>query len=265
MNLSVVIPAAGGSQRFGREDKLSHDLGGRPVLLRTVELFAKRDEVGSIIVAGPPDELDSFKERFGAALGFHGARLVAGGRRDRWETVRNALDHVPDDATHIAVHDAARPNVTDELLDRVLTAAQSLPAVVPATPMTSTIKRIDADERIDAGEAGDALADSILGDAGRLAVPARPVHETVDRSTLRSAQTPQVFQRELLMRAYAADGHEGVTDDAEAVERLGETVHVVDGDPGNIKITTKRDLQLLGALMRIQPKPRPAGDPFGLG
>ena len=56
-----------------------------------------------------------------------------------------------------------------------------------------------------------------------------------------------------------------MTDEAEAVERLGETVHVVEGDPGNIKITTKRDLQLLGALLRIQPKSRPAGDPFGLG
>ena len=164
-----------------------------------------------------------------------------------------------------AIHDAARPNVSDELLDRILAAAATLPAVVPATAMTSTIKRIDPDAAIDAGEAGDALADSILGDAGRLAVPAHPVVDTVDRRTLQSAQTPQVFERELLMRAYAGEQHEGVTDDAEAVERLGETVHVVEGDPGNIKITTKRDLQLLVALMRIQPKARPAGDPFGLG
>ena len=265
MKLCVIIPAAGGSQRFGREDKLSHDLGGRPVLLRTVELFAKREEVVSIIVAGPPDDLEGFKTRFGAALGFHGASLVEGGRRDRWETVRNALAHVPEDATHVAVHDAARPNVTDDLLDRILAAARVLPAVVPALAMTSTIKRIDPDAIIDAGEAGDALADSILGDAGRLSAPAQPVLETVDRRTLRSAQTPQVFERQLLIRAYDGEQHEGVTDDAEAVERLGETVHVVEGDPGNIKITTKRDLQLLGALMRIQPKARPAGDPFGLG
>ena len=265
MKLCVIIPAAGGSERFGREDKLSHELDGRPVLLRTVELFAKREEVSGIIVAGPPDDLDSFKARFGAALGFHGAVLVEGGRRDRWETVRNALSHVPDDATHVAVHDAARPNVTDELLDRILTAARMLPAVVPATAMTSTIKRIDPDDVVDAAEKGDALADSILGDAGRLAVPARVVLETVDRRTLMSAQTPQVFDRQLILDAYAGERREGVTDEAEAVERLGETVHVVDGDPGNIKITTKRDLQLLGALLRIQPKSRPAGDPFGLG
>lgn len=265
MNVCVIIPAAGRSQRFGREDKLSHDLGGRPVLLRTVECFAKREEVTSILVAGPPDELESFKARFGAALGFHGASLIAGGRTDRWETVRGALAHVPQDATHIAVHDAARPNVTDALLDRVLTAARTLAAVVPGIPMVSTIKRIDPAHEVDAGEEGDVLADAILGDAGRLAVPAQAITGTEDRRVLMEAQTPQIFDRALLMRAYADADLSGVTDDAEAVERLGEVVHMIEGDPGNLKITTQRDLQVLTALLRSQPQARPVGDPFGLG
>ena len=265
MKLCVIIPAAGQSQRFGREDKLSHDLGGRPVLLRTVECFAKREEVTSILVAGPPDDLEAFKGRFGAALGFHGASLIAGGRVDRWETVKCALDHVPDDATHIAVHDAARPNVTDELLDRVFAAARTLSAVVPGTPMASTIKKIDPEHVVDAGEEGDVLADAILGDAGRLAVPAQLVLSTEDRRVLVAAQTPQVFDRSVLMRAYSEASLDGVTDDAEAVERIGEAVHVIEGDLGNIKITTQRDLQVLAALLRTQPKARPAGDPFGLG
>lgn len=265
MNLCVIIPAAGRSERFGREDKLSHDLGGRPVLLRTVECFARREEVTSILVAGPPDDLETFKDRFGAALGFHGASLVAGGRADRWETVRLALEHVPADATHVAVHDAARPNVTDALLDRLFTAVQALGGVVPGLSMSSTIKTIDPDQIVDAGETGDVLADSILGDAGLLAVPASPIIDTADRRALVAAQTPQIFERELMLRAYAADTAEGVTDDAQAIERLGETVHVVEGDPGNIKITTQRDLQLLEALLRSQPRTRPAGDPFGAG
>ena len=118
---------------------------------------------------------------------------------------------------------------------------------------------------VDAGEEGDVLADAILGDAGRLAVPAQLVSSTEDRRVLVAAQTPQVFDRSALMRAYSEASLDGVTDDAEAVERIGEAVHVIEGDLGNIKITTQRDLQVLAALLRTQPKARPAGDPFGLG
>jgi 2-C-methyl-D-erythritol 4-phosphate cytidylyltransferase len=219
--------------------------------------------VGSILVAGPPDDIDSFKERYGAALGFHGVTIVPGGRADRWETVQAALGEVPAEATHVAVHDAARPVVPDALLDRVFMASRRLPAVVPAIDLSSTIKRIDPANAIDAGEQDDALADSILGDAGRFTVEARPVLETAERSVLVAAQTPQVFERSLLERAYAAGGLEGVTDDAQAVERLGETVHVVPGDPANIKITTQGDLELCSALLGTRARrPRPAGNPF---
>src|SRR6188768_3667526 len=105
MRICVILPAAGTSSRFGG-DKLGQELGGRPVLLRSVELFTKRDEVSAIIVAAPPDSLDDFRTRFGAQLSFHGARIVEGGRAERWETVKLALAATPDDCTHIAVHDA---------------------------------------------------------------------------------------------------------------------------------------------------------------
>ena len=82
MHVSVIIPAAGSSRRYGM-DKLGQDLGGRAMLLRTVELFTKRDEVRSIVVAGPPDDLETFRERFGAPLSFHGVRIVEGGRTER--------------------------------------------------------------------------------------------------------------------------------------------------------------------------------------
>ena len=131
MNICVIIPAAGRGTRFGRDDKLARELSGRPVLMRSIEPFTRREEVGSIIVAGPPEDFDTFRERYGAALGFHGATLVEGGRSDRWETVRAALSHVPEEATHVAVHDAARPLVDDELLDRLFAAARRLDAVVP--------------------------------------------------------------------------------------------------------------------------------------
>ena len=197
MNVCVIITAAGRSERYGESDKLAQDLGGRSVLLRTVELFTKRDEVRSIIVAGPPDSMDEFRAKYGATLGFHGARIVPGGRRHRWETVRSALNHpdaVPDDTTHIAVHDAARPGVSKDVLDRVFQAAASLDAVIPVVPINATIKRM-SDEAVNVGgHDDDALADLILGDAGKVTIPARKVVQTIDRTGLVEVQTPQVFE-----------------------------------------------------------------------
>lgn len=256
MNVCVIIPAAGRSERFGETDKLAQDLGGRSVLLRTVEIFTKREEVRCIIVAGPPDSLDEFRSKYGATLGFHGAKIVPGGRGHRWETVRSALNHpdaVPDDTTHIAVHDAARPGVSKDVLDRVFHAAARLDAVIPILPINATIKRL-SDETVNVGgHDDDALADLILGDAGKVRIPASRVVQTIDRRGLVEVQTPQVFEIGLLRRAYAQENLEGATDDAELIERLGEPVHAVDGDVRNIKITRPADLKLMRAILEIPP------------
>ena len=131
MKLAVIIPAAGFSSRFseGQEfgrSKLDEEIGDRPVLQRTVEMFTKRDEVYSIIVAGPHDEeaFAEFKVRHADKLSILGVTLCRGGKTHRYETVAEALKLVPDDCTHIAVHDAARPCTPVELLDRVFDAAQ---------------------------------------------------------------------------------------------------------------------------------------------
>jgi 2-C-methyl-D-erythritol 4-phosphate cytidylyltransferase len=258
MNICVIIPAAGRSTRFGESDKLSQDLGGRPVLIRTVEAFTKREEVRSIIVAGPPGDFDAFRARFGPTLSFHGVRLVQGGAHHRWETVKNALTAVPEDATHIAVHDAARPHVPDDVLSRVFQAAEKLDAVIPAVNISATVKRV-AEEAVDVGGGDDdAVADVILGDAGRLEIHARAVLETIDRTRLVEVQTPQVFAAQLLKQAYAQSNLEGATDDASLVERLGKPVHVVEGDARNIKITHPADLRLMRAILGVAaPAERP--------
>jgi 2-C-methyl-D-erythritol 4-phosphate cytidylyltransferase len=248
MRVSVIIPAAGSSRRYGT-DKLGQDLGGRAVLLRTVELFTRRDEVKSIIVAGPPDELDDFRMRYGAQLGFHGVQIVAGGKTERWETVRNALAVVPADATHVAVHDAARPGASVELLGRVFEAAKLHPAVIPGLPVADTLKRVS--EQAIRAEEEDAIADMILGESAEAATSkGRFVESAIDRARVVAVQTPQVFRADLLRRAYAQPDLGGDTDDAMLVERLGAEVIVVDGDPRNIKVTTPADLALLRALMR---------------
>lgn len=253
MNICAIIPAAGRSRRFGPADKLSADLGGRTVLIRTVETLAKREEVRSIIVAGPPQDFDQFKDKFGPTLGFHGAKLVIGGAEHRWQTVKNALAAVPDDATHVAVHDAARPGVSKEVLDRVFGAARTLDAVIPVVPINATVKVVSEESQNVGNEDDDALADAILGDQGKVSIPARKVIRTIERKGMVEVQTPQVFTVELIKRAYAQSDLSNATDDAELVERLGETVHAVDGDVRNIKLTHAGDLQLMRAILGLPP------------
>ncbi len=263
MNLAVIIPAAGSSRRYteadalagaeGGRSKLDEELGGRPVLHRTVELFTKRPEVSTIIVAGPADDdaFGQFKLRHADKLGLLGVRLCRGGRDHRYETVANSLREVPDSGavacTHVAIHDAARPCASEELIERVLRAAEEHPAVVPGIDVPDTLKRVSK-ERI--AEAPDPLA-AILGSAGTSRSAVRAVEQTVDRSQLVAVQTPQVFRLDLIKRAYAQADLTS-TDDAQLVERLGERVVVVEGDPANIKITRPRDLHLARLFLGLK-------------
>ncbi|MEO1583320.1 MAG: 2-C-methyl-D-erythritol 4-phosphate cytidylyltransferase [Planctomycetota bacterium] len=254
MRLAVIIPAAGVSARYaaagGLRHKLDEDLGDRPVLHRTVELFTKRDEVTSIIVAGPSDDAayDEFVTRHGAKLGFYGVRLCQGGADHRWQTVGNALALVEGDATYIGVHDAARPCTPVELIDRVIEAARSNDAVLPGVDVADTLKRTE-----DAPDAGDAdPLHAILGGSGKANTSIRRVTETVPRDGLVAVQTPQVFAADLLRRAYTQDDLTS-TDDAGLVSKLGEPVHVVAGDARNIKITVPADLELARAIMKVGP------------
>lgn len=278
MRVAVIIPAAGVGHRFGAGDKLAADFGGRPVLLRSIEPFTKRDEVDSIIVAGPPDDLQAFRDRYGVPLGFLGATVVEGGRRERWETVLRAIEAVPEGCTHVAIHDGARPLVDDALMGRVFEAGRASNAVIPGIPVRDTLKRCGA-ERFEAAER-DASVDAILGlddegvedILGEAAVEQEPpgprisgrrVEATVQREGLWRVQTPQLFEIELLRRAYAAGDLDGATDDAMLVERLGEPVVMVEGDERNLKITTQSDLEIARAIAGVQGEPdRPAHKRF---
>lgn len=274
MKCAVIVPAAGASSRYtssgGLRHKLDEDLGGKPVLQRTVELFTKFDpregSIGAIIVAGPAGDeaFADFKERHGDRLGLLGASMCRGGATHRWETVRNALALVPPDCTHVAVHDGARPCASLELLDRVFDAARRHPAVIPAIDVPDTIKRVR-----DTGEAevDDDPAAAILGAApkGRTV---RVVEATVDRAGLVLVQTPQVFEVGLLRRAYA-QADLSSTDDASLVERLaasgdpGARVVIVEGEARNIKITRAADLTFARQVMGLkEPEGRAAHKRF---
>lgn len=273
MKIAVIIPAAGASARFvesaeaelgvgsgglGGRSKLDEDLGGRPVLQRTVELFTKHADVAAIIVAGPHDAeaFAAFRLRHGDKLGLLGVTLCQGGKTHRYETVAAALKLVPADCTHVAVHDAARPCASMGLIERVFAAADpeggGHPAVIPGIDVPDTLKRVSSEE---VAAKADPLA-AILGESAQKKSIGRRVEATVDRARVVAVQTPQVFERGLLMRAYAQKDLTS-TDDAQLVEKLGESegggsVLVVPGEAGNIKITRYADVKLARAILGVK-------------
>ncbi|MEZ6193849.1 MAG: 2-C-methyl-D-erythritol 4-phosphate cytidylyltransferase [Phycisphaerales bacterium] len=263
MNVSVILPAAGSGTRFaqgsgrsgpglaGGLSKIEMELAGKPVFLHAVESFIRRADVGQVIVAVAPDKLDDFRFRWGDKLAFLDVEVVAGGVTDRWQTVLRALDAVSSDATHIAVHDAARPLASEALIDRVFDAAKRFPAVIPGCDVGATLKRVGVDDTIRAD--ADPL-DAILGTSDKDEPPIRRVVKTVDRRNLIAVQTPQVFEAVLFRRAYLqfADGgpdSQGITDDAQLIEAMGEPVRVVEGETTNLKITYPGDAELAEALL----------------
>lgn len=232
---AVILPAAGRSTRFGdpKQKKIYAELEGRAVWLRAVEPFVNRDDVSQIIVAIAPDDRELFERRFRASVAFMNIRVIDGGA-ERADSVAKALEVLDDDCGFVAIHDAARPCLTTELVDTVFAAAREHGAALLAVPVADTIKR--ADEH-------------------------RFTAETVPRAGLYLAQTPQVFRRDLITRAYAGRARLGanVTDDAQLVEALGHPCALVDGSPLNIKITSQTDLRLASAILHALPKPKREG------
>ena len=220
-NVSVILPAAGSGKRFGTEaNKIFQPLCGRAIFLRSIDLFAARDDVSQILLVVSPDDAPELSERFGEELTALGAELVDGGAL-RSDSVRNALARIDEGAEIVCVHDAVRPCVSRGRIDAVFQAAAETGAAILACPLHGTIKK--------AGPSGHIIT-------------------TVDREGLWEAQTPQVFDKDLLIEAYAIGAE--ATDDAEMVQRTGREVTIVESDPNNIKITTRADLAFAEAVIR---------------
>lgn len=215
--MTAVLVAAGSSTRMGF-DKLSFDLGGETVLERSVRAFDECPEVDElVIVTGASGE----NAQRAAARCKKPVRLVKGGST-RAESARSGVA-----AAHgrlVAVHDAARPFVSQSIIADTIAAAARCGAAAPAVPVKDTIKTVAEDG-------------AVTG--------------TPDRSTLRAVQTPQVFEADLLKAALqsALENEVPVTDDCSAVERLGKVVYLIDGDEENLKITTPVDLVIAEAIL----------------
>jgi len=236
---AAIICAAGSSRRFGGKKKKTFvDIGGRAAFLRSVELFTEREDIKQVILAIAPDDEEMVTIKWGPNLSFFGVKLCLGGK-ERFETVGHALDLVQEDIAWVAVHDAARCCITAQLIDQVIAAAQAHGAALPACPVTPTIKAVENGF----------------------------ITQTVCRAGLYEAQTPQVFNKDLLQRAYAQlatidTACTTISDDAQLVEMLGEKVAVVVSDSSNIKITHAADVAIAEAILKSRPKPKPEG-PIG--
>jgi len=247
---AVILPAAGQSRRFQGQGqkKVFVALDGRPVWLRTADLFRDRADVRQVIVVISADDQQYFLDRFGSDLAVLGIDWVLGGSQ-RHDSVARGLEKIDPQARWVAIHDAARPCVTAREIDQVFQLAKQSGAAILAHPIHSTIKRIQPSE----------------------SSSPPTVHQTIDRSQLWAAQTPQAFSRELLERAFRwlAEQPGGrlpegqpLTDDSQLVELLGHTVRVVTGSPSNLKITTADDLRLAQAILKSRPKGANLFHPF---
>ena len=220
MNVAAIIAAGGRGARLGADrPKQFLEIGGRSILELSVAALAANERINEVVVALPAEHVDSGGTALRAAIG-RPITIVAGGAR-RQDSVANAFAKASQDADIILIHDAARPFVTREVIDRAIDGAKNHGAAVAAIGVRDTVK-----------QAGEALADG-----------ARLVRATIPRDTVFLAQTPQAFRRDLLVRALNEGMDVDATDEAMLVERLGLPVHVVDGDPKNIKITTAADME----------------------
>ncbi len=231
---AVILPAAGKSSRFrDKEKKPFALLDGRAVWLRSAELFVTRSDVCQCIIVVAKDDQEMFRRRYGANLAFMNVQIADGGN-ERHHSIANALALVKPEADFVAIHDAVRPCLTEELINTVFAKAEKTGAALLAVAVADTVKQVDQQQQVKA---------------------------TLPRQGLWLAQTPQVFRREWIAEAYTKLGQQSrdITDDAQVVESAEHPVHVAEGSAHNIKITTKSDLILAEAILKARPKPKPTG------
>lgn len=220
----AVIVAAGSASRMGGIDKVMAPLGGEPMILRTVRTFQDCGAIKEIVIVTREDLILPITELCG---GFDKVRAVVRGGDSRQASVKLGLSAFTDKMELAAVHDGARPLVSEAVIDRTVRAAHTYGGAAPVVSVKDTIK---------------------VFEGGFIA-------STPDRETLRAVQTPQVFDLDLLRGALEKADKDGaaVTDDCSAVERLGLKIRLVEGEERNLKVTTPMDLKIAEMLLEEEP------------
>jgi 2-C-methyl-D-erythritol 4-phosphate cytidylyltransferase len=217
---NVIIVAGGKGQRMGSElPKQFIAIGGKPILMHTIEAFYNFDKTIRIIVALSSDYREHWS-RLCKGYDFNIYHEVVDGGEARFHSVKNGLELVGDGI--VAVHDAVRPFLSSDLIKTCFQKALEYKAVIPVLEVTDTLREITGEN----------------------------TSKIVDRSNYRMVQSPQVFDTKLLKQAYETDFSDSFTDDASVVEASGHPVHLVAGERFNIKITTPFDLELAKVIMK---------------
>ena len=219
----AVLVAAGSGERFGGDrPKAFAKLRGRPLLAESLERLESSDWIEALVIVAPP-EWEEPSILLAEELGAGKVRAAVTGGETRSDSVRAGIAEVDEEAAVVLVHDAARPLLPEEVVERVVSAVgEEWDAAVPALPLADTVKRAE----------GEAVA------------------ETVDRTGLYAAQTPQAFLAETIRRALG--GAESATDCAGLVEAAGGRVRLVEGDRRLVKVTTPADLAFVEALLEAE-------------
>jgi 2-C-methyl-D-erythritol 4-phosphate cytidylyltransferase len=223
--VSAIIVAAGSSQRMGF-DKLLSLIGGRPVVAHSIDRFELCREIDEVILVVRSDRRPEFQKVVDAS-GFTKVIDLVDGGSERHLSVWNGISRLSKSCQIVAVHDAARPLVSSELISRSVALARDCGAVSLAAPIVETLKRADPDQN---------------------------VTESVDRSGLWAMQTPQVFRFAWLLDAYKriVDSGRSVTDEVSAVQEAGYQVRLLQNTDWNIKITFPKDLELAEKMMNLR-------------
>lgn len=228
MNVIALIPAAGTGRRMGADKNKQYlEVGGRPILVHTLEVFDRCDAISEVYLIVPEDDCAFACEIIDNMRFSKNIRVIPGGK-ERQDSVRNGLNSIYN-CDMVMVHDGVRPFVTEEIINRSIEETSKYGATTVAVPAKDTIKSVDEDGI---------------------------VVKTLERKKLWQIQTPQTFKYEIIKEAFDrayTDGFYG-TDDAALVERLGYKVKIVEGSYQNIKITTPEDLIIAEAIIRSNAK-----------
>lgn len=212
--LNIIIVAGGKGLRMGGElPKQFIEVGGKPILMHTIDVFFRFGSNIRIVLVLPESHCNYWQELC-AKYKYDVPHVIAIGGETRFHSVKNGLAKV--DEGLVGVHDGARPFASEAMISRCFEAAERYDAVIPVIDATDSLRQIQEDG----------------------------ASKIIDRSIIKLVQTPQVFSVDLLKKAYEQDYAESFTDDASVVETLGHTIHLVAGETNNIKVTTPIDLKI---------------------
>lgn len=226
MKTQAIVPTAGMGSRFKADfPKSLVELCGKPLCVYALEILEKSHAIDSIILVGQKERLPELKGLVDRFKLKKVVQVIAGGET-RQESVSCGLAVLDSDTDFVLVHDGVRPLVSLKIIEDAVALCEEWDAVVAAVPVTSTIKKVNKEDHL--------------------------VEETLDREKLWAIQTPQVFKKDVLLKAHQQNSGSHSTDDAMMVEQLGVKVKVFPGDYKNIKITTQEDLVIAEAFLKSQ-------------